>query len=102
MANRALAAKAERAARQRREVSQVEFMKPAYLATPKSDLRAMLAEAMKGWQGAVTVGEPGRYVAPEGKGHRTRATRCYGNGERLRQGVLCDRVSVVQIAVASK
>lgn len=85
MANRSIAAKAARAAREFRAASYVEFTKPLYLAQPsKRDLREMIA----GLSGAkVTVCEPGRYVAPEGKSKRRAYRQCYGDGTRRRAGI---------------
>jgi len=74
MANRSLAAKAERATRQRRDAARAEFLKPAYL-TGKQAVPAYDA-------GRVKVLGCGEYVAPEGRGHRVAARRTYGDGTR--------------------
>lgn len=83
MPNRSLAAKAERAAKQRREAAHNEYTKPLWLGgTSKAELRAMLARFTGSAPVSVRVLPPGNYTAPEGKGHRRAHRTCYGDGTR--------------------
>jgi hypothetical protein len=72
MANRAMAAKLERARKQAREAAQLEFTKPAYIMqTPKHELRAMAAT----FDGAIVRRIPNQRA-------RSRRPRTYGDGTR--------------------
>lgn len=84
MANRSLAAKAARAARQSREAGAFEGTKAAYLMAPSKDETRALLASLEGAMREVHVVKcaKGKPVPAVGKGGRTEHSRTYGDGRR--------------------
>lgn len=96
MANRSMAAKAERAKRQARELASVEGSKPMLkrheTLGAANAVRAQVAEMVAAFKGQVVRCEPGRRIEPIGKGRRMayRDGCERGSAKRVRQGLSWD------------
>lgn len=82
MANRALAAKFERARGQRIEAGHQEYTKAAYTTAPKALARAELEALIAQWSGEIKKCPAGPMVRSVGKAGRVASRFTYGNGRR--------------------